>query len=149
MPLINAWPGILSLNQREDFTTVNRLPREFHPSAAQIRQGYFFNPVLFKYPGYNFNLEIEANQAAGQIREEKTTAKNLFFLWSKTSSFPRQDKTISYRALISPQGKALLLYPEILLLDPHLNLAYKNYLENSLYSFEKKYFWTKFNILIE
>jgi hypothetical protein len=149
-PHIYAWPNILS---REDLSLnpqIAELPEEVSFSTEKTRKTYF----LASLP--KFNYEYAFSQDLGNYLKPKDTFKkyvknssDIFFLWEKEPLLTGEAKPLSYRALVSPYGKIILLYPKKLTLDSNESISHYNYLKESAYFFEKKFFWTKFDLLVK
>ncbi|MCF7874010.1 MAG: hypothetical protein K9L84_04645 [Candidatus Omnitrophica bacterium] len=149
-PYINAWPNLLNKEDLVAKSQIAKLPKEVNFSTAKIRKAYFSKPLPESSYEYIFNQDLNNYLKPKNILKKYTKSNNhIFFLWEKEPQPTAKKKSISYRALVSPYGKIILLYPKKLVLDSHKNISSYNYLKESAYFLEKKFFWTKFDVLVK
>ncbi|MCF7870887.1 MAG: hypothetical protein K9L95_01345 [Candidatus Omnitrophica bacterium] len=146
---IHAWPNILKKKELSANSQTPNIPKEISYSTDKIRKSYFSRSLNSASHKYKFDEKIdkysESESVPAKYRKEN---KNIFFLWKKEPGLNKK-KAVSYRALVSPYGRVILLYPEKLTLDSHKNIFNYNRLKESVYFAKSKFFWTKLNLLVK
>ncbi|MCF7887714.1 MAG: hypothetical protein K9L76_00395 [Candidatus Omnitrophica bacterium] len=149
-PHIYAWPNILDSEDLSPSSPITKLPQEVSFSTEKTRKDYFLASLPKSNYEYTFNQKLDDYTKSKDIFQKYVkNSNNIFFLWKKETFLPGEAKPLSYRALVSPYGKIILLYPKKLTLDSHKSLSSHNYLRESAYFLEKKFFWTKFDVLVK
>ncbi len=149
-PKISAWPDILRKKELSQLPKTFDLPKEVSFSTDKTRKAYFSN--LISLPAYKYmlaeNQENYFETKTKSIQPWKNKG-NIYFLWNEKPDYIHKERMSSYQALLSPYGKIILFYPQQLSLDSNRSIFRHNYLKESVYCLDKKFFWTKIDILVE
>ncbi|MCF7886988.1 MAG: hypothetical protein K9L71_01055 [Candidatus Omnitrophica bacterium] len=149
-PHIYAWPNILSKEDLSPKLQTTKLPRGLSFSTKKTRKAYFLASLPKSSYEYAFSQDLDSYTKPKDIfKKYVKNSSDVFFLWEKEPLLTGEAKPLSYRALVSPYGKIILLYPKKLTLNSHKSMSSHNYLKESAYFLEKKFFWTKFDILVK
>jgi hypothetical protein len=149
-PHIYAWPNILGKEDLSPNSPITKLPQGLNFSTEKTRKDYFLASLPKPNYEYTFNQKLDDYTKSKNIfKKYAKNSSDIFFLWKKEPFLIGEAKPLSYRALVSPYGKIILLYPKKLTLDSHKSISSYNYLKESAYFLEKKFFWTKFDILVK
>ncbi|MCF7869766.1 MAG: hypothetical protein K9L69_02740 [Candidatus Omnitrophica bacterium] len=149
-PHIYAWPNILSKEDLSPNIQTTKLPRGLSFSTEKTRKAYFLASLPKPSHEYTFSQDLDNYvKPKNNFKKYVKNSSDIFFLWEKEPLLTGEAKPLSYRALVSPYGKIILLYPKKLTLDSNNNRSSYNYLKESAYFLEKKFFWTKFDFLVK
>ncbi|MFO8052700.1 MAG: hypothetical protein R6U54_01900 [Candidatus Omnitrophota bacterium] len=149
-PYINAWPNLLNKIDLSSKSQTTKLPKGISFSTGKTRKAYFSKALPKSNQKYSFSQDLDSYINSENLSKKYVKNRsNIFFLWEKEPRLTDKGKSIPYRALVSPYGKIILLYPQKLSLDSDKNISGHNHLKESAYFLEKKFFWTKFNVLVE
>lgn len=146
---IYAWPHILRPDQLRSPAKADKLPDQISLSAERIRRSYFIKPFLSSATPPGISPKTSKPLFLAAPPEKAAEPANLVFLWEKNQGLGLGEKETPYRAWLSPHGKVILLYPEKLNLDSHRNISQHNFLQESVYSLQRDFFWTNFETLVE
>ncbi len=149
-PKIYAWTNIFPETGLKTPPKIEQLPKETAFFASRIQKSYFSNILPLSLSGYTKEKSITYQYPEIQPKTSRGERDNkLLYLWEKPAAPESGPKSINYRALVSPQGKAILLYPTKLSHNSDKNISSHNHLREAAYFVENNFFWTKVEVLIE
>ncbi len=155
-PSVYVWPNILA---RKDLffekKPVQFPPESFSASSAAVRRDYFSTPVLKEgYRQSDFNQDSKVLQYSRKLSANKSYLRekklNHLYLWERQSAWSSgKGEVIPYRVYVSKQGKVIFLYPEKLSIDSYQSLNFQDYIKESSFFLEDKFFWTKLEGVVQ
>ncbi|MEI8350474.1 MAG: hypothetical protein WCI77_10035 [Candidatus Omnitrophota bacterium] len=147
-PVFYFWPGILSSRDTDGLYPTRQLPEWVHASGRVFDKNDFFVGIAGGRPErIAVEKDISGTWYTGHELEEKKYLKEAsdhLYLWERSLAMPyREEETVAYKVLVSPEGKVILSFPEKLPLDSYGSLAVQQYIKEATFFLKEKYFWTK------
>ncbi|MBU2101952.1 MAG: hypothetical protein KKF80_01000 [Candidatus Omnitrophica bacterium] len=155
-PVLFVWPGILTTNDLA--MQSSKYNQHIDPQLFITHHETSYFPAIGA-SDYRYRIKEKepytfypVSRLANAITDNHPirSQNQYYYLWNQPAQFFPDDKTtVIYRAFVSPQGKALIVFPEKLLGDNERNIALQKYVTEASLFFEDKFFWTKLEGVVE
>jgi hypothetical protein len=145
-PFILCWPNILDKKYLYMDKKDTSLPYWMDFSSFGLKD-YFFQfiernnfPSKERIPYYPFLLNYTRD-----IKE-----KEILYLWKKSFDLDsKRGERVVYKIFVSPYGRIILIYPEILPFDSQETLYFQTYIKEASVVLKDKFIWTNLEEVIK